>query len=150
VVSFQRCFPEAKVIGTDLFPRHGKASYWQHEVEIVKHDFMQQRSDWVGHWDVVYSNSLDHAYDPSKCITTWLDQLTAQGRLFVQWTWAHRSVTGGDCFGASLDEYIALFMQHGYVEDVIATLYAKARRVTHSFVIVIRKRTRREQRMSRW
>lgn len=147
--SFLKIYPEARAIGTDLFPKRGKASHWNTQSEVIKHDFMEQRKDWIGAFDVIYSNSLDHAYDPFRCISTWLDQLSANGKLFVQWTVSHKYTNGGDCFGASLDEYIMLFMQLGHVEDVISTLYAPARRVTDCFTIVSRKRTRRENRRCR-
>ena len=31
----------------------------------------------------MYSNSLDHSYDPMKCLRTWIDQLNADGLLCI-------------------------------------------------------------------
>ena len=35
-------------------------------------------------FDIVYSNSFDHAYDPTKAILAWKDQLTTDGVLVIE------------------------------------------------------------------
>lgn len=99
-----------KVIGTDLAPEHP---------DVIEHDFRIQKEEWIGQFDLIYSNSLDHADDPESCIQVWLDQLTPDGLMFIQWTPAHIEVNGGDCFGAHLHEYVILFNRHGEVLDVL-------------------------------
>ena len=111
--------PLAYVIGTDLAPR-GDGS------EVIEWDFQKQNIEWVGIFDLVYSNSLDHASDPETCIGTWLDQLKPNGLLVVQWNTNVFALTklevmypGGDCFGAALHEYVDLFQRAGRVRDLI-------------------------------
>ena len=70
----------------------------------VQHDFHQRRSDWLQRADFVYSNALDHAYDPKLVIRRWCEQLADGGAVLIEWGEhshgvAHRSVT--DTFGAS-------------------------------------------------
>ena len=50
----------------------------------VQHDFHEQKKEWVDHFDILYSNSFDHSYDPWKCIKTWGDQLKQGGWAFLE------------------------------------------------------------------
>jgi hypothetical protein len=60
----------------------------------------------------VYSNSLDHSYDPTKALGTWKSQLSGQGMIILHWE-RSRAVAydTADCFGGSLDEYAELLEQ---------------------------------------
>lgn len=97
--------------GTDLIKRvHPKVIPW---------DFHDQLRRWIGAFDLVYSNSLDHAHDPELALKTWAEQLAENGRLCIQWSsWSTRSVMG-DCFGGSFDEYVMLLNHVGSVRDVV-------------------------------
>ena len=50
----------------------------------IQWDFMNVKEEWIGQWDVVYSNSFDHALDAEKTLTVWRDQVKQDGRLFVE------------------------------------------------------------------
>lgn len=103
--------PAATVIGTDLFPRdHGQVLEW---------DFHKQREEWIGQFDIVYSNSLDHTYDPHQLLPVWFAQLSSLGILAIQWNTNNVWTRGGDCFGAGLHEYMDLMNQYGRVRDLI-------------------------------
>lgn len=131
---FRKKLPKTDVIGTDVAPRKDCVIEW---------DFQQQKPEWVGHFDFVFSNCVDHASDPPKCIATWLEQLTSEGFLFVQWEPARRLVgaplphKGGDCFGADLDEYVQMFHKVGIVRDLIFCGHDK---YGMHVVIVVQKR----------
>lgn len=130
VACFRKLLPSAYVVGTDLI----------HESDdVIKHDFHVQDRLWIGRFDLIYSNSLDHSHSPQLALMVWLDQLTAAGRLCVQWTPWHVAVAGGDCFGAALHEYVAVMNQVGRVEDVLFIH-------PHKFVIIVVKRTGRRRR----
>lgn len=113
---FQAAFPNAEVVGTDLEPQGDG---------VVQHDFQQVREDWLGKFDIVYSNSLDHASLPEVTLRVWLDQLRPGGLLFVKWTTDHTLKSrplphpGGDCFGAELGETILLIESVGRVVDLL-------------------------------
>ena len=74
---------EPEVIGTDIsdtatdFP------------DMVQWDYHEPREEWVGAFDLVYTNSHDHAYDPGRAFGTWVDQLAPGGRLVIEHTMAH-------------------------------------------------------------
>lgn len=101
--------PYVDVIGTDLFPR---------EERLTKFDFRRQNDNWVGKFDIVYSNSLDHTNEPDTTIKVWLDQLSPWGCLVLCWTPWHAKVRSGDCFGATLDELWDWVSEHGQVTKV--------------------------------
>jgi len=109
--------------GTDIEPYSGRSGDPENrgESEVIKWDFSMQRSEWIKSFDFVYSNSLDHARDPVVALNIWSDQLVKYGIMFIQWAPGDSEVGGGDCFGASLYEYI--FMMNGIeglkVEDLI-------------------------------
>jgi hypothetical protein len=63
--------------------------------------------------DFIYSNSLDHSYDPDKCIKAWMRCLKKTGVCFVEWSVSHaKPSTESDCFIASLAEYLKLFNKY--------------------------------------
>ncbi len=126
---FRECIPNLYIIGTDLFPKKKRS--------VKKWDFHDQRKRWIGRFDFVYSNCLDHSHSPDVCVSVWLRQLKDSGLLFVQWTPYHMGINWGDCFGATLHEYIDIFNKAGVVTDLIVC--DKLR-----ILIVARKRTKDE------
>jgi hypothetical protein len=108
---FKQHFEQADIVGTDLFPKeHSKVLEW---------DFHKQRDEWIGRADFVYSNSLDHSYDPVACLAVWFDQLKDTGRMFLLWHPCQIGTHRGDCFGAHFHEYVELLSDVGRVEDVL-------------------------------
>ena len=111
---FSERFPlpyEVDVIGTDLFTKgHPKVYKW---------DFHDTNKKWIGKFDFVYSNSLDHAHDPKRALLTWIGQLTMPGRLFLQWNDRCINTSMGDCFGAHFHEYLNLVRSVGEIDDLI-------------------------------
>lgn len=108
---FRRLCPNAAVHGTDLFRRNRD--------DITEWDFHQPNDAWLGQYNIVYSNSLDHAYDPGLCIKVWLEQLQSRGLLCVQWNSWDISTRGGDCFGGHLHEWIQLIDEISPVECLL-------------------------------
>lgn len=87
---------------------------------VYQHDMHDYKERWVGLFDFVYCNAMDHAYDPDKCIKTWLEQLNETGLLFIEWTKYHGGgVNAPNCFSAEKDEYVNLVAKHGRVVDVL-------------------------------
>lgn len=76
---FKQQFPLAHVVGTEISDTASDFKF------TVHHDFHKPRAIWVEACDIVYSNSLDHSYDPRLALTTWRDQLNPLGgRLFIE------------------------------------------------------------------
>ena len=100
-----------KLFGTDLFERCRD--------DIKQCDFRYPNPEWVGKHTFLYSNSLDHTDRPRDTVRVWLDQLTDDGLSYIQWSHSHIKVRGGDCFGASMHEYIMILNEYGVVCDLL-------------------------------
>lgn len=132
---FDTCNESCLVVGTDLVANE--------HPDMIKWDFQKQKDEWVGAFDFVYSNSLDHASHPRGTLRLWLDQLQPNGRLYVKWTSDYKLENrrlphpGGDCFGASLEEYLLMLKEVGWVVDVLY-LGGVSKRIR--VVIVVKKK----------
>ncbi len=87
---------------------------------LIQWDFHEDRPDWVGRFDFVYSNSLDHSYDPKKAVDCWMRSLQPQGVCILHWSGSHTwGYTPADCFSATREEYIELIGRtHRFIETV--------------------------------
>ncbi len=86
---FKKHFPHAEVLGTEI---SDNATEYPMTVE---HDFNFQKEDWVGKYDIVYSNSIDHSIDPEATLKTWSDQLSSVGRMYIEYA-QRQSIPGGN------------------------------------------------------
>ena len=75
---FNQVYGDIEIIGTEISETAEQFNM------TVQHDFHEQKEEWVDHFDILYSNSFDHSYDPWKCIKTWGDQLKAGGWAFLE------------------------------------------------------------------
>lgn len=115
-----------EIIGTDIARTASRFP------NVIKWDFHEVKEEWIGAVDFIYSNSLDHAYDPSLCIRNWMKCLSRVGICFVEWTPVHASprTWTADCFTAELQEYVSLAT--GYTVEIEAM---DDRRHTHVLMI---------------
>lgn len=108
----QRWFAEClqcSVVGTEISDTADRFA------ATVQWDFHEPRAEWVGAADFVYSNSLDHAFDPQLAVHTWAEQLKAGGYLLIEHSAdcdGEAAVTRHDPFGASVDEVVSLVLPH--------------------------------------
>lgn len=141
-----RYFPQARIVGTDLVPCSGKSALSRGKAQVIRWDFNKIKGLWVGRFDLVYTNSLDHSYDPPSTLQVWLDQLVWNGALFIQWNRSDLDVKGGDCFGVDPLEMIDLLNSVGRLVDMLYVNtewqkgYPLRRHGLESIVYVIRKR----------
>lgn len=75
---FKKYYPEAVVLGTEI-----SETALNFEMTI-HHDFMKPIPDYIGHCDIVYSNSLDHCTDVHQTLQTWKEQVKEGGTLFIE------------------------------------------------------------------
>lgn len=110
-----------EVVGTDIAdtaPAHG----------LVQHDFHEPRADFTQAFDWVYSNAIDHAYDPRKALRAWLGQLKPGGLVLLHWSPEHdradhqdAGTEGADAYQASKAGYRQLARDCGTLVDVVTT-----------------------------
>ena len=80
----------------------------------VQWDYAEQKDEWVNKFDIVYSNSFDHSFDPQKTIDTWREQLNGNGRIYLEYS-EHDSIPNhpSDCVDAKLSEVKELIENSG-------------------------------------
>ena len=62
---FLESFPQAKITGTEISPTADQFPM------TVQWDFHEVNADWTGRMDIVYSNAIDHSYDPVLALRVW-------------------------------------------------------------------------------
>ncbi len=94
---FKTALPGARVLGTEI--GDGASRF----PDTIEWDFHDMKPEWAGAWDLVYSNSWDHALDPEKAFRTWVSCLSPNGILVLEHTEYHgvRHVHELDVFGAT-------------------------------------------------
>lgn len=75
---FKNFYPNAEIIGTEI-------SHTATDFEMtIQHDFHNSKEEWIDKFDILYSNSFDHSYDPEKSLSTWRDQIRHTGKLYLE------------------------------------------------------------------
>ena len=75
---YQKYYPSCQIIGTEI--SHTAKQF----KNVVEWDFHNEKEEWKNKFDIVYSNSWDHSYDPTKSLSVWKDQLTNSGHIFLE------------------------------------------------------------------
>ena len=129
---FRECL-NCEVIGTEIsntatdFPN------------TIQWDFHEVKPEWIGSVDFIYSNSLDHSYDPEKCIRAWMKCLRPNGICILEHGTGHLYSTRLDPFGvkSAILPYLILKWGKGKfcVQDIVLSPYHKRRPCTQSFII---------------
>ena len=66
------------VIGTEI--SHTAEAF----PDTIQWDFHEVKEEWLDSMSFIFSNSLDHSYDPIKCLSAWMSCVTATGKIFLQ------------------------------------------------------------------
>lgn len=100
------------VIGTEI--SHTAVEF----PNVIQWDFHKVKDEWVAGVDFIYSNSLDHSYDPEYCIDQWMSCLKKDGLCFIEWSVSdNKKANKVGCFCASENEYKSLFQKKYQVKD---------------------------------
>ncbi len=103
----------AKVLGTEISDTATKFP------DTIEWDFHDIKPEWEGAVDFIYSNALDHSYDPKMCLTQWMKCLKPGGYTILHHSRGHHTSCARDPFGASRAEYKEMIEDLGFVlEDV--------------------------------
>jgi hypothetical protein len=80
----------------------------------IQWDFHEVKPEWRGAFNLVFSNSWDHTYDPHKLFPAWLSCVAPNGALVLEWSTIHGEthVDAVDPFRASLEGLIGLVSSH--------------------------------------
>jgi hypothetical protein len=128
---------DCEVIGTDI------SRTAEQFPGVVRQDFHEARPEWLGACDFIYSNSLDHSFDPELALWTWLSCLADHGVILLHWSPEHDRRSFGmqnaDCFQATRAGYERLIRAVGSLRDVLTlpddrcVFVCAAKQVTPSF-----------------
>ena len=93
---------DVEVIGTEISDTAKQFPY------TVQHDFHEQRLEWIGKADFVYSNSWDHTYDPNKAFHVWMESLRPGGIMLIEHSMGHlpEYTSEMDPFGVTFRELV--------------------------------------------
>lgn len=115
---FKSFYPNSYITGTEI---SDNATEYPLTIEW---DFNKQKTSWVGKYDIIYSNSLDHSIDPLATLETWREQLSPVGRMYIEYS-EIQSIPGGnvnDPLDATNEEIISLIQEAGmYIVDTITS-----------------------------
>lgn len=101
---FRAQLPDAEILGTEISDTASQFPM------TIQWDFHEVNPEWRGHFDLVFSNSWDHTYDPHKLFPAWLSCVAPNGALVLEWSTIHGKTTADavDPFRASLDGLLGL------------------------------------------
>ena len=107
---FEFFYPHARILGTEISPSAKKYA------NTIQHDFNTPKEEWIGKWDIIYSNSFDHCFDPLETLKVWKEQLAVpHGYLYIEHgtTEEDNISTAWDPVSADTEEMKDLFKQVG-------------------------------------
>lgn len=85
VFEFKERYPEAKVYGVDITDRV-ETIRTHLDVKISLQDFNHLPLAWADKFDLVFSNSIDHAFNPKQTIQEWYRVSKKGGYLFLEFS----------------------------------------------------------------
>ena len=87
-------------------------------------DFHRVRLEWRGAADFVYSNALDHSFNASLAVSSWLEELAPGGAVLIHWAGGASKATGvhkdTDVFSAGYVRLMEIFSAAGNVTEVVS------------------------------
>ena len=95
---FKMYWPHAYVLGTEI---SDTATQFP---DTVQWDMQMEKKEWVGKFDIVYSNAFDHCIYPEQTLETWKKQLCLRGSLFLEYSEQQSVYQASDPLLASLKE----------------------------------------------
>jgi hypothetical protein len=106
---FRNRLPDAEILGTEISETAAQFPM------TIQWDFHEVKPEWREHFDVIFSNSWDHTYDPHKLFPAWLSCVRANGAMVLEWSNVHVETPADmvDPFRASLEGLTGLINQHG-------------------------------------
>ena len=110
---FKSHFPDAYIIGSEISETATQFPM------TIQHDFAMVREEWIGKFDIVYSNSFDHSIDPEKTIQVWKDQLSDNGKLYLEYSEIESVCEPSDPLDATTKEIRDLIEKYLKIENVI-------------------------------
>ena len=108
----------------------------------IRWDFHDTKPEWINSVDFIYSNSLDHSFDPEQCLSAWMSCIREGGVCILEHTSGHEVATRLDPFGAELSQMLHLIMTWGegqyYVRETLDAP-SVAHGLTYAMFIIVQR-----------
>jgi len=105
---FLKHWPHAYVLGTEI---SDTATQFENTIEW---DMQKEKTEWVGKFDIVYTNAFDHCIYPDQALETWKRQLCLNGSLFLEYSEQQSVYQASDPLDATLAEVKAMIHHAGF------------------------------------
>lgn len=90
--------------------------------DTIQWDFHEVKEEWLGRVDFIYSNALDHSYDPRLCLRQWLRCVRPGGLCALHWSPEHAPAGGPNysgCAWGTTQDYRELIEAEFRIADVL-------------------------------
>jgi len=104
--AFKERFSSAKVYGVDIHPDVKKVGK-----NCFAYDFNHLPKEWAGKFDLLYSNSIDHAFDVGRTISEWVRVTKQGGYLCLRFAKTAAGVSRTDIYGFEEGDIKDLFSE---------------------------------------
>jgi hypothetical protein len=105
---FKKHWPNIYVIGSEISETANQFP------DTVQHDFTKRKDVWVGQFDIIYSNSIDHSIDPNETLNVWKEQLTPTGKMYIEYSQQQSICDPIDPLEASNAEMLDMIKSKGF------------------------------------
>ena len=107
---FKKYYPDAYIIGTEI-----SDTAYQFDM-TTQHDFTEQKFEWISKFDILYSNAFDHSFRPEETIETWKEQLSYDGKMFIEWSdYYNAKSSHSDPVSGTSQEFMDFLISKGIV-----------------------------------
>ena len=107
---------------------------------MIVHDFHERLPVKYGEMDFLYSNSLDQANNPKKALNSWIDSISKEGSIYLEYSRGHgrRSYSDLDPFCCEFELFPFVFLTWMRNKAYIARLI-KNKTKKNGVIFVIKK-----------
>lgn len=84
--------------------------------DTIQHDFHIMKDEWENYFDIIYTNSWDHSYDPNKSLDVWINCIKINGYLFIEWNKNNLKNSKSDPFSSTMEVYKEIFNKKNNIE----------------------------------
>jgi hypothetical protein len=105
---------DCNVTGTDIIETN--------RTDIIQMDFHEEKKEWIGKFDFVYSNCLNHSDNHQECFELWMNYIKEGGYCYLHWSSPRHSLrqtTHEYPFGASALYYEKFITKNYKIESQI-------------------------------
>ncbi|MBD1141170.1 hypothetical protein IDH20_03300 [Pelagibacterales bacterium SAG-MED39] len=137
---FNKIKDRFEVVGTDI------SDTAKDYKDSIIHDFHDEKKEWLGNFDFVYSNSLDQSFDPKKALDVWLGQIKENGFVIIEHSDQHGVISSGkmDPFGVEANFFPYLLSE--WFGHLISIKIIKGAKINKNnapvFLFILKKNTK--------